>query len=88
MCENRVLRGILGPRRDKVTREWRKLHNDKLNDQYSSQNNIWVIKSRRMRWAGHVVLMGERRDACKVLVRKLKGRDHLEDPCIYGRIIV
>ena len=42
--ENRVLRGILGPRRDKVTREWRKLHNDELNDQYCSQNIIWVIK--------------------------------------------
>ena len=54
MFENRVLRRVFGPRRDAVTREWRKLHNEELNDLYSSPNIVWVIKSRRMRWTGHV----------------------------------
>ena len=57
--ENMVLRRIFGTRRDKVTGEWRRLHNEELNDLYSSPNNVWVIKSRRMRWAGHVARMGE-----------------------------
>jgi hypothetical protein len=57
--ENRVLRGILGPKRDEVTEEWRKLHNEELTDLYSRRNIIWVIKSRRMRWTGHVARMGE-----------------------------
>jgi len=56
--ENRVLRRTFGPKRDKVTREWRKLHNEELNDLYSTPNIVWVIKSRRMRWAGHVARMG------------------------------
>jgi len=56
--ENMVLR-IFGPRRDKITGEWRRLHNKELNDLYSSPNIMQVIKSRRMRWAGHVVRMGE-----------------------------
>ena len=59
--ENRVLRRIFGPKRDEVTREWRKLHNEELNDLYSSPNIIRVIKLRRMRWAEHVACMGERR---------------------------
>jgi hypothetical protein len=59
--ENRVLRRIFGPKRDEVTREWRKLHNVVLNYLYSSPNIVRVIKSRRMRWAGHVARMGERR---------------------------
>ena len=59
--ENRVLRRIIGPRRDEVTGEWRKLHNEELNDFYSSPNNLRVIKSRIMRWAGHVARMGEGR---------------------------
>jgi hypothetical protein len=58
--ENRVLRRIFGPKRDKVTREWRK-HNKEFNDLYSSPNIVQVIKSRKMRWAGHVAHMGERR---------------------------
>ena len=57
--ENKVLRRIFGPKRDGVTGEWRKLHNEKLNDLYSSPNIVRVIKWRRMRWAGHVARMGE-----------------------------
>jgi len=59
--ENMVLRRIFGPRRDEVTGEWRRLHNEGLNDLYSSPNIVRVIKSRRMRWAGHVARMGEER---------------------------
>jgi hypothetical protein len=64
--ENRVLRRIFGPRRDGVTREWRKLHNGELNDLYSSPNIVGVIKSRRMRWTGHVACLCERRGVYKV----------------------
>ena len=56
--ENMVLRRIFGPRRDEVTGEWSRLHNNELNDLYSTPNIVRVIKSRRMRWAGHVALMG------------------------------
>ena len=59
--ENRVLRKIIGPRKDDVTGEWRKLHNEELNDLYSSPNIVRVNTSGRMRWAGHVARMGERR---------------------------
>ena len=59
--ENLVLRRIFGPRRDEVTGDWRRLHNEELNDLYSSPNIVRVIKSRRMRWAGHVARMGEER---------------------------
>jgi len=59
--ENRVLRGIFGSKRDEVTGEWRKLHNEELNDLYCSPNIFWIIKSRRMRWVGRVARMGERR---------------------------
>jgi hypothetical protein len=57
--ENRVLRGVFGPKRDEVTEEWRKLHNEWLSDLYSLPDIVWVVKSRRMRWAGHVARMGE-----------------------------
>jgi hypothetical protein len=60
LFEDRVLRRIFGPRRDEVTGEWRNLQNEELNDPYSSPNIFRVIKSRRMKWAGHVALMGER----------------------------
>jgi hypothetical protein len=66
--ENRVLRRIFGPKRDEVTGEWRKLHNEELHNLYSSSDIIRQIKSRRMRWAGHVACMGEERKVYKVLV--------------------
>ena len=72
--ENRMLMRIFGPRRDEVTREWRKLHDEKLNDMYSSPSIVWVIQSRRMRWVGHVARMGERRGIYRVLVGKPKGK--------------
>jgi hypothetical protein len=68
--DNRVLREIFGPKRDEVTGEWRKLHNEELNDLYCSPNIVRVIKLRRMRWAGHVAHMGERSGVYRVLVRK------------------
>jgi len=77
--ENMVLRRI-GPRRDEVTGEWRRLHNEELNDLYSSPNIVWVIKSRRMRWTGHVVCMGEERAVYRVLMGKPEGRRPLGRP--------
>ena len=71
--ENMVLR-IFGPRRDEVTGEWRRLHNEELNDLHTSPNIVRVIKSRRMRWAGHVTRMGEERGAYRVLVGKPEGK--------------
>ena len=61
MLENMVLRNIIGPRRDEVTGEWRRLHNEELNHLYPSPNIVRVIKSRRMRWAGYLARMGEER---------------------------
>jgi hypothetical protein len=77
--ENRVLR-IFGPKTDEVTGEWRKLHNEDLNNLYSSPNIVRVIKSRRMRRAGHVARMGERRSVYRVLVGKPEGRRTLGRP--------
>jgi hypothetical protein len=71
--ENRVLRRILGPKRDDVTVDWRKLHNEELHNLYSSPNIIAMIKSRRMRWAGHVARMGEARNAYRISVGKPEG---------------
>ena len=70
------------------TGEWRRLHNKELNDLYSSPNIVWVIKSRRMRWAGHVTRMGEERGACRVLVGKQRERDHWGDLGVDGWIIL
>jgi len=68
--ENRVLRRIFVPKRDEVTGEWRKLHNEELNDLYSSPNIVRVMKLRRMRWAGQVARMGEERGVYRVFVGK------------------
>jgi hypothetical protein len=72
--ENRVLRRIFGPKRDHVTGDWRKLHNEELHNLYSSPNTIGTIKSRRMRWAGHVARMGETRNAYRILAGKPEGK--------------
>jgi hypothetical protein len=84
--ENRVLRRIFGPKKDEVTRDWRKLHNEELNGLYSLPNFVRVIKSRRMRWTGHVGRMGEGRVVYRVLVGKPerkkplgRARSRLED---------
>jgi hypothetical protein len=68
--ENRMLRRIFGPKKDEVTGEWRKLHNEELCDLYSSPSIIRMIKLRRMRWAVHVARMGVKRKACRLLVGK------------------
>jgi hypothetical protein len=82
LLENRVLRRIFGPRRDEVTREWRKQHNEQLSD-------LWVIKSRRMSWGGGAYSMyeGGERHIQGFGRGNLRERDHLEDPGIDGRII-
>ena len=80
MFENRVLRRIFGPKRDQVTGEWRKLHNEELNDLDCSPTIVRVITTRRMRWAGHVVGMGERRGVYRVLVGKPEGKRQLGRP--------
>jgi hypothetical protein len=72
--ENRVLRRIFWPKRGEVTGEWRKLHNEVLNDLYSSPNIVRVIKSRRMKWVGHVARVGDRRYVYRLSVGKLEGR--------------
>jgi len=78
--ENMVLRRIFRPKRDEVTGEWRKLHNEELHDLYSSPSSVRVIKSRRMRWAGHVKRMGERRGVCRVLMGKPEGNSPFGRP--------
>jgi hypothetical protein len=71
-----VLRRTFGPKRDDVTGGWRKLHNEKLRDFYSLPSIIRIIKSRRMRWMGHVAQMGEKRNAYRLLVGKPEGKSH------------
>jgi hypothetical protein len=72
--ENRVLRRIFGPKRDDVTGDWRKLHNDELHNLYSSPNIIRMIKSRRIKRAGHVARVGDRRDSYRIMVGKPEGK--------------
>jgi hypothetical protein len=78
--ENMVLRRIFGPRRDEVTGEWRRMHNEELNDLYSSPSIVRVIKLRRIRWAGHVARMGEKRGVYRVLVVKPEGKRPMGRP--------
>jgi hypothetical protein len=78
--ENRVLRRIFGPKKDDVTGHWRKLHNEELHNLKSSPNIIRMIKSRKMRWAGHVARMGETRNAYRILVGKPEGKRPLGIP--------
>jgi hypothetical protein len=78
--ENRVLRRIFGPKRDEVTGGWRKLHDEELHGLFSSPSIVRVIKSRRMRWAGHVACMVEVRNAYSILVGKPEGRRPLGRP--------
>jgi hypothetical protein len=78
--ENRVLRRVFGPKRDEVTGEWRKLHNEELNNLYSLPNTVRVVKSRRMRWAGHVARMVEERGVPRVLVGKPEEKRPLGRP--------
>jgi hypothetical protein len=75
-----VLRRIFGPKRDEVTGDWRKLHSGELHNLYSSPDIIRQIKSKRMRWAGHVACMGEGRNMYRVLVGKPEGKRSLERP--------
>ena len=80
MFDNRVPRRIFRPKMDEVTGEWRRLHSEELHDLYSSPNITWVIKSRRMRWVGHIACMGERRGVYRVLVGKPEAKRLLGKP--------
>ena len=86
MFENRVLRRVFGAKRDDVTGKWRKLHNEELSDLYSLPNIGRVVKSRRMRWAGHVARMGE--GCTGFWWGNLREKDHWGDPDADGRIIL
>ena len=87
LFENMVLRRIFGPRRHKITGEWRRLHNEELNDLYSSPYIARVIKSRRMKWAGHVARMGEERGCIGSWWGNRRG-DHWGDLGVDGWIIL
>jgi hypothetical protein len=82
MFDNRALRRIFGPKRDQVTENWRRLHNQELYDPYSLQNIIQVMKSRRMRWTAHVARIGDRRDVYTVLMERPEERGHLKDQSV------
>ena len=88
LYKSRVPRRIFGPKREEVTGELRKLHNEELNDMYASPNIVRVIKPRRMIYTGHVARMGEKRGSYRVLVGNLRERDHLEDSGVDGMIIL
>jgi hypothetical protein len=78
--ECRVLRRLFGPKRDEVTGEWRKLHNEELHDLYSSPTSIRIMKAKRMRWAGHVARMGEKRNTYRLLLGNTEGKRPLGRP--------
>jgi hypothetical protein len=84
--ENRVLRRIFGLKRDEVTGEWRKLHNEELHNLFSSPNNIRKIKSRRMKWAGHVARMGTEKKCTRFRWKSPKERDHSQDRGVDGKM--
>jgi hypothetical protein len=86
VSENRVVRRIFGPKRNEVTGEWRTLHNEELHILYSSPNIIRQIKSRRMRWAGHVARMGEEKIVYRVLMENPEGKRPLGRPDINWRM--
>jgi hypothetical protein len=86
--ENRVLRRVFGPKRDKGTGEWRKIQNEEFSDLYSLPNILWVVKSRRMRWAGLVARLGEGEVCTGFWWGNLRERDHWGNPDIDGRIIL
>jgi len=86
--ENMVLRRIFGPRRDEITGEWRRLHNEELNDLYSSLNIVGVIKSRRIGWAGHVARMGKERGCIGSWWGNRREKDHWGDLGVDGWIIL
>jgi hypothetical protein len=86
--ENRVLRRMFGPKRDKVTDEWRKLHIEEINDLYYSSTIVRVMKSRRIRWAGHVTHMGRGELCTGFWWVNPRARDHWGDPSVDGRIIL
>jgi hypothetical protein len=85
--ENRALRRVFGPKREEATGDWRKLHDEKLNDLYSLPNIVQVVKSRRMRWVVHVARVGEERGVHRVLWGSQRERDHWGDPDVGGSII-
>jgi len=86
--ENRVLRRVFGAKRDEVTGEWRKLHNEELNDLYCLPNIVWVVKSRRIRWTGHVARIGEGVVYTGFWWGNLRERHQLGDPNIDGNKIL
>jgi hypothetical protein len=87
VSENRVLRRIFGPKKDKLREVWTRVHIEELNYLYSSPNFIRVIKSRQMRWVGYVACMGKKSGAYRALVGKPEEKRPLEDPGVYERII-
>jgi hypothetical protein len=80
VLENRVLRRIFGPKKDELIGGWRKLHNEKVRNLYCSPSIVRIIKIRRIRWAGHVARMGEKRNAYRILVGKPEGKRPLGKP--------